>query len=82
MSKAQVLGCLGGVRKEQLVAVGGREQPIAILDRKLGHKYYYVRGTLSGWRLTTLRSISRQPTDERHVSSVSPDCEDQPAQCT
>lgn len=48
-------------------------QPIAILDRKLGHKYHYVRGTLTGRRLTTLRSISRQPTDERHVSAVSPD---------
>lgn len=48
-------------------------QPIAILDRKLGHKYHYVRGTLTGRRLTTLRSISRQPTDKRHVSTVSPD---------
>lgn len=47
MSKAQVLGSLG-VRKEQVVAVGGREQPIAILDRKLGLKYHYVRGTLTG----------------------------------
>lgn len=71
MSKAQVLGCLGCAKRT--TGGCGREQPIAILDRKLGRKYHYVRGTSAGRRLTTLRSISRQPTGGRHVSAASPD---------